>query len=217
MRGCRTAGDSVGPVSKRTDVAFLPRLKEPTMMRCRRPSILVSAVAVAAVSLVQAGCGGGSPRVASVTSSTTVRTTSQYGAVAFSRCMRSQGELNFPDPDSSGVFDGTKLKQLGASGQLRSVAQLRAAQSQCNHLLPNGVPLARQTITLADEADYLRAAECMRSHGFPGFPDPAFHNSAVSVNLPASVNPSSAQFERAARNCAKLIPRGLPNVRPDGS
>ena len=188
------------------------------MMRCRQPSILASVGAIAALSLIAAGCGGGSPRVASVTPSTTAATTTtQYGAVAFSRCMRSHGELNFPDPDSSGVFDGSKLKQLGASGRLRSVSQLRAAQSECNHLLPNGVPLARQTVTLAEQGDYLRAAACMRSHGFPEFPDPAFHNNTVSVNIPSSINPTSAQFKSAATTCARLIPRGLPDVRPDGS
>src|ERR1700729_488619 len=100
------------------------------MMSGRRSSILACVVAVAALSLIAAGCGGGSPQVASVTSArTTAATTTQYGAVAFSRCMRSHGELNFPDPTSSGAFDGTKLKQLGASGQLRRVTQLRAAQS----------------------------------------------------------------------------------------
>ena len=188
------------------------------MMRCRRPSILACVVAIAALSLIAAGCGGGAPRVASVTSSTNAATvTAQYGPVAFSRCMRSHGELNFPDPSSSGVFDGSKLKQLGASGQLRSVTQLRAAQSECNHLLPNGVPLAAQTITPAEQADYLRAAACLRSHGFPGFPDPAFHHNAVSVNIPSSISQYSAQFESAARTCAKLIPKGLPNVRPVGS
>ena len=41
-------------------------------MRCRRPLVLTSVVAVAAFSLLAAGCGGrGSPRVASVASSTT--------------------------------------------------------------------------------------------------------------------------------------------------
>ncbi len=131
--------------------------------------------------------------------------------------MRSHGELNFPDPTSSGVFDGSKLKQLGARGQLRSVSQLRAAQRECNHLLPNGVPLAVQTITPAEQADYLRAAACMRSHGFPGFPDPAFHNGGVSVNIRSTINQNSAQFRSAASTCARLIPRGLPNVRPVGS
>ena len=85
------------------------------------------------------------------------------------------------------------------------------------NLLPNGVPLAVPTITPAEQADYLRAAACLRSHGFPGFPDPAFHHNAVSVNIPSSINQHSAQFESAATTCAKLIPSGLPNIRPGGS
>jgi hypothetical protein len=57
----------------------------------------------------------------------------------------------------------------------------------------------------------------MRSHGFPEFPDPAFHNGGVGVTMPSSINQNSAQFKSAATTCAKLIPRGLPNVRPGGS
>lgn len=190
------------------------------MIRCRRPAMLASAGAIAALSLIAAGCGGGSsPRVANTPSSTTAASvTAQPGPVGFARCMRSRGVRGFPDPNSSGVFDGSQLKQLGASGQLgASVAQLRAAQRECNYLLPYGVPLAGQTITPAEQADYLRAAACMRSHGFPRFPDPAFHNNGVSVNIPSSINTNAAQFNRAATTCQKFIPRGLPYGGSSGS
>ncbi len=71
------------------------------MMRCRRPLLLSSVVAVVAFSLLAAGCGGGgSPGVANVASSTTAATTptTQNGLLAFSQCMRSHGMPNFPDP-----------------------------------------------------------------------------------------------------------------------
>jgi subtilase family serine protease len=105
------------------------------MMRCRRPLILTSVVAVAAFALLAAGCdGGGSPRVASVTSSTAgATTTTQNGPLAFSHCMRSNGVPNFPDPSSGWRFDKSEPQQLGISE-----SKFQAAVSACNHLLPKG-------------------------------------------------------------------------------
>src|SRR6266536_3204542 len=107
------------------------------MVRCRRRLILTSVVAVAAFSLLAAGCGGGgSAGVASVASSTTAaNATTQNGAVAFSRCMRSHGVPNFPDssPPIGAHPPRLSLQQLGVSE-----AQFQAAKSACDHVVPNG-------------------------------------------------------------------------------
>ncbi|MGH2881541.1 MAG: hypothetical protein ACRDPA_02360, partial [Solirubrobacteraceae bacterium] len=114
----------------------------------------------------------------------------------------------FPDPDSSGAFDGPTLKQVGARV---GGPQVRAANSDCLHLLPSGVvPLAGNTVTPTEQADYLKGAACMRRHGFPGFPDPTFKDNTVDLNVPSSIDTSSPQFKRAAATCQKLIPEGLP-------
>jgi hypothetical protein len=65
-------------------------------------------------------------------------------------------------------------------------------------------------ITPADQADYLKAAECMRSHGVPDFPDPTFGNNTVTFNAPSSIDPNSSQARSAVAICANLIPPGLP-------
>jgi hypothetical protein len=65
-------------------------------------------------------------------------------------------------------------------------------------------------ITPADRLDYLKGAACMRSHGFPGFPDPTFGNNTVTFNIPPNIDPNSPQAKRAEAICAKLIPPGLP-------
>lgn len=176
-------------------------------MSCR-PFILASVVAVAAFAVLAAGCGGGSPGVASRTATTT---TTQNGALAFARCLRSHGLPNWPDPTSSGVFDKSTLRQLPYS-----VSQVRAVEDgPCNHLL--GAPSAGPTITARDRADYLTAAACMRSHGFPDFPDPTFENSSVQTNIPSSINQDSARFRGAATICTRLIPAGLPYSSSTGS
>jgi hypothetical protein len=195
--------------------------KEPNMLRCHCPLIPASIVAVFAS--LAAGCGGGGSSgvasVASTTASTTgaatgATTTAQRGtlasAFAFARCMRSHGIPGWPDPDSGGHFDKSKLRPLGLG-----VARVRALEEgPCNIPLPSPHVY---TITAADRVDYLKAAACMRSHGFAGFPDPTFPNNSVSLTIPTSIDTNSAKFERAATTCTKLIRPGLPYTRPSGS
>jgi hypothetical protein len=84
-------------------------------------------------------------------------------------------------------------------------------------VLPPGTPQSTRTqdtqtpqITPADQADYLKAAECMRSNGVPDFPDPTFGNNTVTFNAPPNVDPNSPQAKSAVAACSKLIPPGLP-------
>jgi len=141
-------------------------------MHCPRPLVLVSFLAVAAFSLLAAGCGGGgSPGVANVASSeTTTTATTQTGLAAFAACMRSHGVPNFPDPDSTGEIP--KI-QVVATAQANP-HKFNAAQTACIHLAPNG-SLGRQETAAQKRtqlADELSFARCMRSHGVARFPDP---------------------------------------------
>jgi hypothetical protein len=183
-------------------------------MRCRRPLVFVTGVAVAVFSLLAAGCGGGagSAGVASVASTTTAGTsTAQNGALDFARCMRSHGVAAFPDPDSTG--DLPKLQVVDA--RKSNPSGFDSANSACRRLLPNGGN--GPTITAADRTDYLKAAACMRSHGFSDFPDPTFPNDNVTTDIPSSIDQDSSEFKSAATICTKLIPAGLPYTRPSGS
>jgi hypothetical protein len=76
----------------------------------------------------------------------------------------------------------------------------------------NTQPQNMQTppITPADRLDYLKGAACMRSHGFPDFPDPTFGTNTVTFNIPPNIDPNSSQAKNAEAICAKLIPPGLP-------
>jgi len=179
------------------------------MMRCRRPLVLASVVAVAAFALLAAGCGGGgSPGVASVASSTTTATTTQTqnGLLAFSQCMRSNGVPGFPDPQR---FAGGSVKltihQYGTGGP-----QFQAALSACSHLLPNrgSQQTAQQTRTqLADELSFAR---CMRSHGVSRFPDPTAQGSlSVEMVEAAGIDVHSPQVLRVVQACLPASHGGL--------
>jgi hypothetical protein len=57
------------------------------------------------------------------------------GALKFSKCMRSHGLVDFPDPNSSGA---TQI-QGGPGGDLNpNDPRFQAAQTACQHLLPGG-------------------------------------------------------------------------------
>ncbi len=173
------------------------------MMRRPRPLTLAAVVAVAAVSLLAAGCGGGS--AGGVSRTTTAQNGRLAAALSLARCLRSHGIPNWPDPTSDGGFDKAKLVQLGVSG-----SRVRALEDgACNIPIPSGRPQG-QTITAADRTDYLKGAACMRSHGFPAFPDPTFPNNNVTLDIPSSINQDSSRYNSAATICTKLIPAGLP-------
>ncbi len=61
-----------------------------------------------------------------------------------------------------------------------------------------------------DQADYLKAAECMRSHGIAGFADPVFSGGNVNFPIPSGMDANSTQFRRAREICELLVPPGLP-------
>jgi hypothetical protein len=130
-------------------------------MRCRRPLIPASVVAAAIVSVLTAGCGGGSSKTAA--------TTTPNALVAYSHCMRSHGVPNFPDPNSSGEIPKDKVVTAVVGDP-----QSPAAQRACQHLIPeSGLgPPQTATPTRTRLADALSFAKCVRAHGFPSFPDP---------------------------------------------
>ncbi len=171
---------------------------DPTRIDRPRRRAAIAVVAAAGLAVLAAGCGGGAPGPASAP-------TTSSGALTFARCMRSHGVAGFPDPTGGGQIP----KPLVVEARNADPSRFDAANAACRHLLSAGPPQG-QTITAADQADYLHAAACMRRHGFPGFPDPTFPAGGVTAEIPASIDQDSAPFKRAAATCTRLIPAGLP-------
>lgn len=80
----------------------------------------------------------------------------------------------------------------------------------CGSNSPTSTQSAKRFVShaLAEQVAY---AQCMRTHGVPGFQDPTLKRSAlgvgVSQGVPASVGQSPA-FNSAQRACQKLLPPG---------
>jgi len=167
-----------------------------------RQLIPAAIVAVAASALLAAGCGGGgSPKVANVSSTTTaVTATSQNGPVAFTRCMRSNGVQNFPDPPAIGARIAKPTpQQLGVSG-----SQFDAAVGACHRLLPNAGADQQQTAAqkhtqLEDELSFAR---CMRNHGLNRFPDPTAQGQlSVEMVQAQGINVHAPAVLRVVQTC----------------
>jgi hypothetical protein len=180
----------------------------------RGPRTPAAVALLASIALLTAACSGGSAgaHVAQLSSTASLATVAaspaapsdrQSGAVAFAGCMRSHGAPNWPDPDSSGVFDKSKVtaQQLEVTN-----SQLRAAQGACQHLLPPQ-SVAQQRLNAAQA---LQFSACVRSHGVANFPDP---DGSGRIPDPASVgiDQSSTQFQAANQACASYRPPYFPS------
>ena len=157
-----------------------------------------SVAAVIAIVLVVSACGA-HPSV-SVQSSR---------PLAFAQCMRSNGVPNWPDPESSGVFDKSKLtsQQLGASS-----SPVQTAQRACSHLLPKGGDGPSAAQLQQERTQALEFSQCMRAHGVPNFPDPE-SSGRMRIPDPASVgiNQGSPKFQAANQACGKYRPPYMPS------
>ena len=79
----------------------------------------------------------------------------------------------WPDPESSGVFDKSKLTphQLGVGS-----SKVGTAEKACRSLVPT-YSATPQPLVLAHA---LRFSRCMRAHGATNFPDPE-SNGAIAI------------------------------------
>jgi hypothetical protein len=141
-------------------------------------------IAAGALSLLTAACGG-SPSSSSGGSSTYDQ------ARAFAQCVRTHGVPLWPEPESSGRFDKSKLTPhlLGAGS-----SQIAAAQHACRNLLPTYSAGSPQPHVVAQA---LRFSRCMRAHGATGFPDPKSNGAIV---IPHAME-SSPAYKAALSFC----------------
>jgi hypothetical protein len=143
-----------------------------------RAPVAVGALIVAGALVAGCGGGGSNPSVANVNSSSTSSSRSSSSstydqALAYAHCVRTNGVPLWPDPDSSGRFDKSKLtpRQLGVSSS-KAGASTRA----CRTLLPT-YSATQQSQVLAQALTFSR---CMRAHGSTNFPDPV-SNGAIRI------------------------------------
>ncbi len=156
--------------------------------------------------MLVAGCGGSSGSPTGSASTSASATSAVASGVAFSRCIRSHGVPNFPDPKVSG-----QTVRMGSPRTIQSPA-FQSAVHSCQSLLPKGPPSSGPPSTQA-QARMLEVSACMREHGISGFPDPRTSPPSTPGNhgiigsggyylaIPKSIDTSSPAFEQAAAAC----------------
>jgi hypothetical protein len=136
---------------------------------------------------------------ASSSGSTTV-SDAQQAALAYARCMRDNGEPNFPDPDANGRFRGLGHEQQGDP-------TFQAAQQACRNQAPAGSH--EQEMGSPAFISQLRVlARCMRANGLPNFPDPG--SGGITAEFMGKVEALQADpnWPVALQACRSKLPGG---------
>ncbi len=135
-----------------------------------------------------ASCGGSAGSQVAHLGTTATRSSSPSSpstyqqARVFANCMHTHGVPLWPDPNSGGVFDKSKLtpRQLGVGS-----AQIASAEKACESLRPTYSATPQPHVM----AQALTFSRCMRAHGAANFPDP--QNSGAIV-IPHAMENSPA-------------------------
>jgi hypothetical protein len=172
--------------------------------RSTRALVLLAAVAVAVITV---GCGGGSPSSASLSGAAAqAKGGPGEAAYQFSACMRNHGVSNFPDPKVKTSANGVSVA-IGINPSISGQPAFKTAQAACQHILPkpgsgpDGNPAQRRARTEA----FIAFARCLRSHGFPNFPDPdATGELSQEMIRRAGINFRTPALLTAGRSCASV-------------
>ena len=128
------------------------------------------------------------------------------------QCLHAHGERGVylshapasPNPGSTLlIFHGFAIQ-----GADPGSAQFGPAMQACQHLLPHGTPPSAAELH-QEFIQGLKAARCMRSHGYPTWPDPTDQYGYNTQLLPpANIDTSSRQLQAAAKACGMFLPSG---------
>ena len=159
-----------------------------------------------AAALLAAACSSGSPSSAGSGGSPNAGgSANSSSGLAYTRCVRSHGVPDFPDPDSSG-----QLPKVSCVSALRGVSDSRAKAATGACARPEPRRAGKPHSTAQEQQDYLRSAACMRSHGITDFPDPTFPGGRVNLSDPRQHRYHVQAVQPAAQTCTRLIPARLP-------
>jgi hypothetical protein len=166
------------------------------------------AAALALTALLATGCSGGAPPASAGASYTTDPSVALARLV---RCLHAHGQPSVylshrpasPEPGYTLII----YHGYAVQGADPSSAQFAAATQACHHLPPPGVP-ASGTEQHQEFLQGVRAARCMRSHGYPAWPDPTSQNGSNAQAIPTGIDMNSPQYQAAAKACGVSLPSG---------
>jgi hypothetical protein len=154
----------------------------------------------AALAMLAAGCGSGSPSHNDPQASKDPA----QAAFAFAHCMRDHGVSGFPSPVVTSTGSQTTLKQM-VPGNLVSSPAFKSAQKACASLAPGPQNGSSSTSHGPGKQVLLAFAQCLRAHGISGFPDPNAQGELTQEMITAAgVNIHAPGFFSVARGCLSV-------------
>jgi hypothetical protein len=118
---------------------------------------------------------------------------------SYSRCMRSHGISDFPDPTPNPGGPGGSFSWSG-HGENDDLdpnnPRYQAANKACQQLLPDGGQVPAPSAQLL--AEEVRLAACMRDHGVASFPDPDNANGAFDLG---GIDRTTPKYQAAFATC----------------
>ena len=181
---------------------------DPSRPRGRRAGVL--AVVLAGVVLLAAACSGSGSPQAGASSGPGAITVQKIDS--FAACMCSHGVANFylsprsgtPSPSSSQPV----LSFLGyqVTGVNPQTLQFQSAMKACRHVL--GIRPPSQAVEHKQFVQLLKEAACMRSHGYPDWPDPSLGPNGQGImdpGPPPGVDVNSPRVQAAAKACGESL------------
>jgi hypothetical protein len=112
--------------------------------------------------------------------------------------MQTHGVPDFPEPGGSQQSFAAMQKLDPESPQFKHAVKV------CQSFLPK-TPPASPAEQEKVEAEALKFARCMQTHGMPNWPDPTSRGYMVA---PAGAAASSPTYLHAAKSCKALLPMG---------
>jgi len=188
------------------------RSRRPWPTMARAVAAVLALATLAACSSSSSSAGSGSPNAGGPAASLSANSRK---VLAFSRCVRTHGVPDYPDPDSQGQVAKETAQQLGVGS-----SRLQAALSACEHLLPATGDIDDNPAALNRWWNQMqRFAQCMHARGVANWPGPtpypqdparptfnlhaagiAFHQGSQPGNI---VN--DPQIETAVRRCESVV------------
>jgi len=166
------------------------------------------------IGVLACGCGGKAPAgvasLGSTTATSGVASATQTAGnsgdavtaqLKFAQCMQSHGEPDYPEPGGNAEANAKSMLKLGPSSP-----HFLAAEKACKQLLPEGEQ-ASPGEQARVEAEALKFANCMRTHGMANWPDPSSNGVGYMV-APAGAAATSPAYLKASKACKQLLPSG---------
>jgi hypothetical protein len=163
-------------------------------------------VAGVAMAMIAAGCGGHSPSSASVSGAAAAAAKGGPGEAAFqfSACMRTHGVTNFPDPKVKTSAGGSSVA-IGINPSISGQPAFKSAQKACQHILGKPGSAGTDRNSPARVQALIAFARCLRSHGFPNFPDPDANGDLSAQTIAKSgINFQTPALLTAGRRCTSV-------------